>query len=150
MDVDYMILADAAIEAQGKHYIHGAGWDTINAVQFPALHPTLTIVVLLRVPWNEANVRQRLEVDIRDADGVSILPNPPGPAGGGITVGRPPTVAPGNDILVPLVFQMAGIVFQRAGDYVVELRLEGEVIKRFPLHLVASATQDAGRGAPQQ
>lgn len=141
IQVDYMILADAATAAEGKHYIHGAGWDTIGAANFPVVHSALTVAFLLRIPWNDANAPHRVELDVLNADGTSILPTPPGPMGGPITVGRPANVAPGNDLLVPLVFNLAGITFPQPGDYVVVMRVEGEVVKRFPLHLISLAPQ---------
>lgn len=141
LQVDYMILADAATTAEGKQYIHGAGWDTIGAAHFPVIQPALTVAVLLRIPWNDANTPYRLEVDVLDADGASILPNPPGPMGGTITVGRPPNVPQGNDLLAPLVFNLAGIRFPQPDDYLVIMRVNGETAKRFPLHVVSLAPQ---------
>jgi hypothetical protein len=138
--IDYMVVADAATAAEGKHYIHGAGWDTIFAQQFPAVHSSIAVAFLLRVPWNDTNSPCRVEVDLLDADDRSILPNPPGPLGGPITVGRPPNVTPGNDLLAPFVFNLAGTTFNGPGDYVIVMRREGEVVKRYPIHLVSMAT----------
>jgi hypothetical protein len=77
-----------------------------------------------------------VEVDVLDADGRSILPNPPGPLGGPITVGRPPNATPGNDLLAPLVFNLQHITFNKPGDYVVAMRREGEETNRHTIHLV--------------
>jgi hypothetical protein len=134
-------LVDAATAAEGRHYIHGAGWDTIGATNFPVVHSALTVAFLLRIPWNDANASHRVELDVLYADGASILPNPPGPMGRPITVGRPANVVPGNDLLVPLVFNLAGITIPQPGDYVVVMRVEGEEVKRFPLHLVSLVPQ---------
>jgi hypothetical protein len=141
-----MIPSDAAAAAENKHYIHGAGWDTIGAGAFPVIHPRLDIAVLFRVPWNDANLPFSVEVDLRNADGASILPNPPGPMGGSITVGRPPHATPGNDLLVPMVFTMAGVQFPTPGDYVLVMRVDGREAKRFPLHLVSLAPQTGSPG----
>lgn len=136
IQVDSMLLADAATVADGKFYIHGAAWDNIVTVAFPVVQPALTIPVLLRVPWNDANnVAQMLEVDVVDADGASILPTPPGPLRGPITVGRPPQIAPGDDLLIPLVFTLAGIRFEQPGTYVITMRVDGVETKRYPFHL---------------
>lgn len=141
VDVDYMVVADAATVAEGKLYIHGAGWDMIGAATFPVVHPQLAVAFLLRVPWNEANLPHRIELDVVNADGQSILPNPPGPMGGTVTVGRPANITPGNDLLTPFVFNLAGITFSQPGDYVVVMRVEGSERKRFPLHLISLAPQ---------
>jgi len=138
--IDYMVVADAAISAEGKHYIHGAGWDTIFAAHFPTTHPSIAVAFLLRVPWNDANYPCRVEVDILDADGHSILPNPPGPLGGPITVGRPPNATMGNDLLAPLVFNLVNATFNGPGDYVIVMRRESEVTNRYPIHLIPMTT----------
>jgi hypothetical protein len=137
MQADYMVLADAATVAEGKHYIHGAGWDTLGSVSFPFDQPTIAVAILFRVPWNDANYPHIIELDVVDADGVSILPTPPGPLRGPITVGRPPQITPGNDLLVPLVFNLLAVRFERPGTHVVTLRIAGIEDKRFPLHVVA-------------
>jgi len=148
--IDYMVPADAAISSEGKHYIHGAGWDTIGAVAFPIVHHNLAVAFLLRVPWNDANVPQKVELDVVDADGASILPNPPGPMGGPITVGRPPNVTPGNDLLIPMVFNLAGLRFPTEGDYRIVMSVEGTEARRFPLHLVLVKPQWQGPTIGQQ
>lgn len=136
IQVDSMLLADAAVVAEGKFYIHGAAWDTVLVAAFPVVQPTLTVPVLLRVPWNDANnVAQMLELDVVNADGASILPVPPGPVRGPITVGRPPQSQPGDDLLIPLVFTLAGIRFEQPGTYVITMSVEGGEVKRYPFHM---------------
>jgi hypothetical protein len=132
--VDYMVPTDAAIEANGKHYLHGAGWNIIAAQSFPVGQPLIALAILLRVPWNDATTPHTIGIDIHDADGQSILPNPPGPIGGTFTVGHPAT-AERNDILVPLVFNMVGVTFSKPGDYPILMSIDGAEVNRFPLHL---------------
>lgn len=122
MNVDYMVLADAVAAADGKHYIHGAGWDILWAVSFPVAHPSMGVAVRLRVPWTDTNQPHAVGLDLLDGDGQSILPTP---AGGEINVGRPPTIPPGQDQVVPLAFNLVGVRFERAGDYVVVIRIDG-------------------------
>ena len=145
IQLDYLMLADAAAAPpDGKLYIHGAGWDTIAAPAYPVTHLHCAVALLVRVPWNEANRPFRLEVDVIDADGATILPTPPGPMGGMMNVGRPPSVPAGNDLIQPLVFNVVGLTFPRAGDYVLVARIDGAEVKRFPLHLI----QATGPGTP--
>lgn len=135
MDVDYVLLADAVTVADNKQYIHGAAWDTIGAFQFPVVQPSLNIASLIRVPWNDANMTQMLELDVVDADGVSILPTPPGPPKGPITVGRSPQMIQGADTLVPLAFSLVNMRFDQPGTYAVLMRIDGVERKRFPFHV---------------
>jgi len=136
MELDYLVLADAAAAAEGKHYIHGGGWDTLFAATYPVVHPKMAIAVRLRVPWNATNHAHRIEVDVVDEDGNSILPNPPGPLRGEINVGRPPTIPVGADQFVPLVFDVVGLQFPQEGSYAVILRIDGLDMARYPVRLM--------------
>jgi hypothetical protein len=132
MQVDYLVLSDAAVAADGKHYIHGAGWDTIWVSAFPAAHPLIAVAVRLRAPWNDTNQPHELLIDVLDDDGNSVVPNPPGAPRGTINVGRPPHIAPGSDQVVPLAISLQGLSFARAGTYSVVLRLDGADAARSP------------------
>lgn len=125
MEVDYIVLADAAAAVEGKHYIHGAGWDTIFAASFPVQHPSMAVAVRLRIPWTATNQPHSLELDLVDADGASVLPDPPGAMSGDINVGRPPHLSAGDDQVVCLVFNLLGLQFESAGTYSVIFRIDG-------------------------
>ena len=132
MQVDYLVLADAAVAVEGKHYIHGAGWDTIWVGAFPAAHPLLAVAIRLRAPWNDTNQPHELIIDVLDEDGSSIVPIPPGAPRGTINVGRPPNIAPGADQVVPLAISLQGLAFTHPGVYSVVLRLDGADVGRAP------------------
>ncbi len=140
MHVGYLVLADAATVAEGKHYIHGAGWDSIKSLSFPFLQ-TLTVAVLLRTPWHDANQQHILEVDVVNEDGASILPTPPGPMRGPVIAGRPPQLPQGADMVAPLVFGLNGIQFDGPGTYAVVVRIDGLESARYPFHVASLAPQ---------
>jgi hypothetical protein len=125
LQIDYVILADAAVVAEGKHYIHGGGWDTLHAPTLPVIHPSLAIAFRVRVPWQEAAKAHSLELDVVDAEGRSILPAPPGPPQGSINVERSAHQLPGDDQVLPLVFNMMNLQLTRAGSHAVVLRIDG-------------------------
>lgn len=132
---DYMILADAAATAEGKHYIHGCGWDAVHATQFPFALPHVAVAILLRTPWNDTNQRQVMELEILDEDGQSILPSSPGRPRGELTVGRPAQAVQGQDILSPLTFNLDGLPIERPGTYTLVLRINELDANRFPFHV---------------
>lgn len=148
VSIDYMVVADAAIAAEGKHYIHGGGWDSITGSSLPLIHPSIAIAFLIRVPWAETNMPFSLELDVLDADAASILPTPPGPVGGPMTVGRPPNAIPANPLLVPMVFTLNGLAFAQPGDYVFVIRVNGEERARFPIHIVVNLPQSNAATSP--
>lgn len=133
---DYLVLADAATAAEGKHYIHGAGWDTIYTASLPVTHPALAVAIRLRISWTDTNQPCNLELDVIDADGVSILPNPPGPLRGSFTAGRPPQIPIGSDQVACLAFTLSGLQIPRQGTYEVILRLNGVDADRSPFNVM--------------
>ena len=138
LQIDYLVLADAAAAAEGKHYIHGAGWDTLLAGNFPAVHPALSVAVRLRIPWSDTNQEHMLELDVIDADGKSILPETQGPLRMPFAIGRPAAVPTGTDQVVPLVFNFQRLQFASPGTCAVVMRISGEDMARSPFHVRAA------------
>lgn len=125
IQVDYLVLADAAVVSEGKQYIHGAGWDSLYAASVPVTHPVLGMAVRIRVPWNDTNQPMQLELDIVDADETSIFIDPAARPRATLTAGRPPHLLDGQDQVIPLAFQFLGITFQRFGTYTAIVRING-------------------------
>ena len=144
MTIDYMVLADAAAAENGKHYIHGGGWDTIWAGSFPVAHPMMAIAARFRVPWNDTNQAHKIAIDVLNDDGQSILTNPPQSQ---ITVGRPPTIPVGNDQVLPFAFNLANLSFERAGDYVAVIRVDDADQARSPFRVAEAQTGGSIRAA---
>lgn len=122
--VDYMLLADAAAAAEGKLYIHGAGWDSILAASFPFQHPQISVVLLLRVPWADTNEPHRIEIDVLDQDGKSVLPED-GAMKGNLNAGRPVNISPGEDQVFPVVLNIGNLQFEKEGSYVIVFKVDG-------------------------
>jgi hypothetical protein len=124
--VDYLVLADAVAAAEGKHYIHGAGWDTLFVASFPATHSVLGVAARLRITWQETNQPLTLEVDVLGGeDGNSILPEP---IQATINVGRPANLAPGSDQLLPLALSFTNLQFREPGTYIVVIRVDEQAL----------------------
>jgi hypothetical protein len=130
--VDYLVLAEAAAAVEGRHYIHGAGWDALVAASFPVVHPIMSVAVRLRVPWTDTNQPHALELDVVDADEHSILPEP---LRGSVNLGRPPHLAPGSDQVLCLAHNLVGLRFERPGTYVVTFKVEGAEEVRSPFNV---------------
>src|SRR5207247_10829340 len=85
-----MRLADAAQAINGKLYILGGGWSIIGPDPVPS-----AIAIKIEVPWDEANKRHKLKLELVEADGRPVrAPTPtgekPGQLEGDLEVGRPP------------------------------------------------------------
>ncbi len=136
MNTDYLVLADAATSAEGKLYIHGAGWDSITTTSFPFSHPALAVGIQLRVPWTDTNTPHRIELDIVDEDGQSIIQPPAQPINGTIHVGRPPIIPRGEDQIVTLAITYRDVAFEKRGAYALVLRIDGMEDARAPFRIL--------------
>ena len=134
MHVDYLILADSVAVAEGKHYIHGGGWDTLYAPSFPTVHPMLGVAASLRVPADKQGEQLALEVDIQSGEeGSSILTEPIR----GIVSAVPPTHAPpDSDLLLHLAFSFASLRFESPGTYSIVLRVDGQPLAELPFKVI--------------
>lgn len=74
--VDVALLADSVQAIRGKLFILGGGWDTLWVRQFPARHPSLAIGLRLRVPTSWHSDEIKLSVELQDADGQALFPQP--------------------------------------------------------------------------
>lgn len=136
MQIDYLVLADAVTVADGKHYIHGGGWDTLFAATFPAHHPTLGVAVRLRVPWEETNQQFALEVDVllNGDEARSIFPEP---LRGMVNAARPPHIPPDSDLPFHVALGFTNLQFDEPGLYTVALRIDGRPVAESPFSVVA-------------
>lgn len=93
-----MMLADAAQAVEGKLYILGGGWSVTGP--FPVPH---AIGLKFEVPWDQANIRQRFQLQLLDGDGQAVqVDTGAGPQpimiGGEFEVGRPPGTMQGTPL----------------------------------------------------
>jgi hypothetical protein len=97
-----LMLCDAAQAVNGKLYILGGGWNITGPDPSPS-----AIAVLVRVPWDDANRRHKLHLELVTEDGNPVLVD--GPQGkqpvqinAEFEVGRPAGHRPGRPL--PVVF----------------------------------------------
>jgi hypothetical protein len=130
-------LADSVVAAEGKLYALGVGWNTITAPQVPFFHDRIGIGVLVRVPYTATNQQHSLVVWLEDADGAKVFL---GDAADGdakidefridFNVGRPPTLSPGDEQVVPFAMQINNMSFDRLGSYRFVFAVDGQPLRR--------------------
>ena len=131
MELEWLILADAAQVADGKLYLLGGGWDVLNVTTGFPMQKHLAVAAAFRIPWNETNQRHVVEMEIADEDGHTLAQ-----VGGQLEVGRPP----GLPIGAPQRFQLpmeALLTFEHPGTYVIVARIDGEEAGRVRFNIVA-------------
>lgn len=133
MEVEWIILADAAEVVNNKLYIIGGGWEnlTVNS-PLPHLHPC-AIAAAFRVPWNETNQQHSIEIAIDNQDGKELLK-----VEGQIEVGRPPGIPLGSAQRVQMAIKL-GLPIEQFGTYVIIARIEGEEKRRVEFNIVPGA-----------
>jgi hypothetical protein len=94
-----LLLCDAAIaDDKGKVSMLGAGWSVTSSPT-----PPQAVAVLIKVPWDRANQKLPLKLDMLDGDGNAVQIDAgdmrvPIHGEGVIEVGRPPGVDPGSPL----------------------------------------------------
>lgn len=121
-----LILADAAqTDPSGKLHTLGLGWSVIGTPT-----PPMALVVLIDCPWDQANVKHKIEIDLLDADGhqVSFQTGPLGDPQPAVHIeaefeaGRPPGVPAGTPLRQGLSLVL-GPGFPLVGGQKYEFRL---------------------------
>jgi hypothetical protein len=126
--VDVALLADAVQAVRGKLFVLGGGWDTLWVRQLPARHPSLAIGLRLRVPVSWKSESLRLSVELQDADGQPMLPQPLSheikiPQ----TVGQSATT---TDYGLVRSFTFNNLHFEHEGAYSFVISVDGEPVSR--------------------
>ncbi len=142
MDIDFLILADAAQVAEGKLYLLGGGWDRMALNSLPAVQ-TIGIAVGVIVPWNETNTPHTLRLMVEDEDGATIIQ----PVEVRLEIGRPAGLSAGSDQRVTVAFN-AHLPLSKRGGYVVTTALENGAQKRLRFR-VAPGPQFRQEPTPQ-
>jgi hypothetical protein len=118
MDIDFLILADAAQVADGKLFLMGGGWDRLLVNAIPAAQ-VVGVAVGVLVPWTETNRPHTLTLLVEDEDGGRVLP----PVSVQLEVGRPPGLPDGAEQRVMVAFN-AQLSLPKLGDYAITASLE--------------------------
>ena len=146
MDVT-AFLSDSVVVAEGKLYVQGAGWNVITTKHIPLTYDRIGIGIIVQVPYTETNEVHTLEVALVDADGhqLKLGDRPPDPVTGDTTVhalqaqfniGRPPTLQPGDEQILPIALNVTGLRFDRADRYTFVVRVDGVEATRLPFRVV--------------
>jgi hypothetical protein len=118
-----MLLADYAIVGGGKLTIVGGGWSVCG----PQAQP-FAIAGKIDVPWDQANVRHRLRLELVDADGapVAVAGGAPLAIESEFETGRPAGLKPGTPLDVPFAFFLGPQPIPPGARYEWRATIDGE------------------------
>lgn len=116
-----LLLADAAQVADGKLYVLGGGLQVIGPQPQP-----LAVALLIKVPWDRANISHDWQLELLDEDGMPVMHNEmPFLIGGQFEAGRPPGWPAGTPLPVPLGINFHALPVQPGRRYTWRLAIDG-------------------------
>ena len=124
VNVEWLILADAAQVVGGKLFLLGGGWDVLTVNSGFPIQKRCAVAVSFRVPWTETNKLHDVEIEITDEDGRNSLMK----AQGQIEVGRPPGIPEGSFQRAQIAADMA-LTIPSHGTYQVVARVADEQVQ---------------------
>lgn len=133
MELEWLILADAAQVTGNKLYVMGGGWDTLNVNQQFPVNQRCAVAASFRVPWTETNRRHNVSIEIRTEDGQLL-----GEVKGQVEVGRPVGIPPGTEQRAQIAADI-GLGIPGPGSIVISASIEGEEAGRVTFRVVGPA-----------
>ena len=123
-----LLLADFAQVADGKLTVVGGGWSVTGPEPTP-----FAIAILVQVPWDQANVRHTLRLELIDADGHQVTIETEDGEEEPIVffddlvfeVGRPPGLKPGTPLDFPVAVNSGPLPLEPGGRYEWRLSIDG-------------------------
>jgi hypothetical protein len=126
-----MLLADYVQVSDGKLTVIGGGWSLTGPDPAP-----FGIAILVHVPWDLANRRHTLRLELIDADGQPVTaPEADGEGGEApivflndveFEVGRPAGIKPGTPLELPLAVNSGPLPLEPGERYEWRLSINGE------------------------
>jgi hypothetical protein len=139
-----MMLCDAVQAVEGKLYVLGGGWSVTGPGPAPS-----GLAILIEVPWDQANQKIDVALELLTEDGVPVTePDPTGSApvrvDGQIEVGRPPGMAPGTPLMVPMAVNIGPLPLTPGARYYWQLAIGNETNTDWRLPFAVRAPAPSG------
>jgi hypothetical protein len=122
-----MLLADFAQVSDGKLTVVGGGWSLTGPDPVP-----FGIAILIRVPWDQANQRHVMRLELLDADGIEVEMETDDGSEPVVffddvpfEVGRPAGLKPGTPLDFPVAVNSGPLPLE-PGRYEWRLTIDGE------------------------
>ena len=130
MEIEWLILADAAQVTGNKLYLLGGGWDRLTQSGAFPFKKQAGLALSIEVPWNQTNEQHSFEIQMATEDGEVGAQ-----AIGAFEAGRPPGMPPGQSQRVQLA-AMVIMEFKAPGTFVIVAKLDGEEKKRVHFNVI--------------
>ena len=128
------MLADAASVESGKIFVHGGGWDTIYAAAIPTTHPTMALVLIFQINYDEALSDIPIVIELLDEDDKPLELR----VEGKISAGHPPRLQRGAPTFHPLALTFNMLTFDNEGSYRFKVTSGDDLLASIPLRVRAA------------
>ena len=124
MDIEVLVLCDAATDSIGKLNVLGV-FDSILAASAPIIQPQCAVALRIRFSREEEGAHA-VKVSLVDADGKSVVPD----------LNATVNVKFRGDelsLVTNMIMNLQRVKFEKAGDYVIGVSVDGKHEKAVPL-----------------
>jgi Family of unknown function (DUF6941) len=122
MELVSAMVADAASAFNGKLYVHGGGWNSLVAREFPFDHPAMALAIILSPDASESPGMGELRIQLVDDDGNDMGVG----AAAGIGFGHNPLYKDGQKVTAPFAIPFEKVRFEKPGQYEFRISWNGE------------------------
>jgi hypothetical protein len=138
-----MFLADRAEAINGKLYVMGGAWDTLQVPELPGPLPVpISVAVVISVPWSLTNREFTFSLELVDVDNAPVQigeDETDGLFSIPFEVGRPPGLREGRPQKNVLSLTIGpGLAFEKPGTYSFRGLIDGEELNRATFDLVVA------------
>jgi hypothetical protein len=124
--------ADHAAAVDGKVYVNGGFWNMLRFQSFPHVMPTFSLVAVLEVPYRAYHEDHKVTLSMEDTDR-----HPQGLQVEGVfRVGTEPHMRVGDPTVLPFAINVNNVTFERPGDFVFKLEVDGTEMTRYGFRVV--------------
>ncbi len=136
-------------EAQNNRlYVLGGGIDRaiIPAGRSGPLSISLSVGIIVEVPWEATDAEHTVEVEVEDTDGHAVeIQRGTGEAGPfraqfHFNAGRPGHLAAGDSQSVAFAVNIPALPLEKPGSYAFAIGIDGTVLRRLPYRLIEQAS----------
>lgn len=138
MRVTTAMLADAAQVQRGKLYVLGGGFSTITVRSLPAVHPAMSLVLMVEVGAEEWGQNLDLRISLFDEDGYELGVG----AQGRLLVRQSANLRPGESGVVPLVGNFVNLKLPEAKGYAFVVTHDDKELARVRFRVLEAATPE--------
>jgi hypothetical protein len=136
MEIEWLILADAAQVVGAKLYLLGGGWDRLTVNRPFPVEQRMGLAVSMIVGWNETNKKHDFEVEILSEDLATEALKSMVKVGGQCEIGRPPGIQSGQDQRFQIAVEM-NLKIDSPGTKTVIARIGGQEKRRVHFNVMA-------------